>query len=159
MWATSYVVARHLKHPEYTCTNDEADVVYDDGARNSVYALYNYSESFSKDYRGIPAGNNECGDPRTQLKTFIKDELSRGNPVLIPAKVGMSFDPNAYGHFYIIVYLSLTPTGTGSKVRVIDVLDGARRVYEYDYSRLLSSNWVNSDPREGWRTYSALVIR
>jgi hypothetical protein len=152
----SYVCARKIRNPLYPTESLNIDQIYNLLSTISVYTLWGYNDGTSKDYFSEPAGNNMWGNKRTQLKSWIEGKISSGKPVVIPTIYNMQTDPYASnaGHFYIIVELFLKNGGTGSVVGVKDVWVNSSTTQYFDYSDLLSSNWVGTQRNYSGSSYT-----
>lgn len=182
----TYVLGKHFIDPTYPLTKEKArEVNKNCGYSVTPYTLWiesgqNYNTFFSK-----KAGNNLWGSSRQKMKEFIYNQLSKGNPILIPCIYNMATSPHSQNanHFYLIVGLMLrhnegdndyTYGGTGSLVLVKDVWRGGKSDEEcektliFNYSHLLSSVWYatqrnystnnNYTIRTGSESYSALAL-
>lgn len=187
----TYVSARSILNPAYPTAYSNASIIKSEldnqyGLDNwGIYQLYSRNDQTLKKFKSWKAGNNLWSSSRQKMKKFIYEQLSEGNPVMVPCIYNMATNPNTVnaGHFYLIVGLMLkhvsgdgdyTYGGTGSLVLVKDVWRGGRSDKEcektliFNYSHLLSSVWYatqrkystnnNYTIRTGSESYSALAL-
>lgn len=131
------------------------------GHTHLYYALGNYLGTF--------VSRSQCSTTsRDDIKTFIKNELAAGNPVVMPiviqSGVSSSYDTDHsdvsgrsyyvsmhditgapyFGHFIVINKLQLESTGSGY-VEYYDVLGTSTTIKRSSYTRILNSNmWSSS---------------
>jgi hypothetical protein len=159
----SYVSAKSIRKSNYTPTYSEAQGIYNSLNQShpngwGVYQLSNWSDQTPKDFASWTAGNTMWGSGRDNLKAWIKTKISAGKPCVIPALYDMSTSTSTVGHFYVIVSLFLKNGGTGSVAGVKDVWSGSAATQYFDYSDLLSSNWVNAQKFSGVGSESYSVM-
>jgi hypothetical protein len=148
--------------------------VSDFGHTHLYYALGNYLGSF------VSRSQSSTTDRET-LKTFIKNELAAGNPVVMPIVIqntgnylndedhtdisGKTYyvvnhditGAPYFGHFIVINKLQLESTGHGC-VEYYDVLVNSTSASSYirraSYSRVLDSNKMNSSNNNAYCAFA-----